>query len=518
MSRVLLRGGIVHSPVAPHATAMCVDGTTIAWVGDEGGADHFADNADSVLDLAGRFVGPAFVDAHTHAAQTGLRAESLDLSSSRSLAAALDSVEQYARSTTGPVVLGFGWDETHWPEGRPFTRAEVDRAVGDRVAYLARVDVHSAVVSSGFVAKAPQLRALDGWAEDGRVSRSAHHCARDLTNELLPPGQRREAIRRGLQMAAAAGVGAVHEIGAPHLSRPSDFATIAELSGEEPLPTVVGYWGELGAVDTARELGCVGAAGDLCVDGALGSRTAATSEPYADTDSRGHLYLDAEQVCGHVVACTRARLQAGFHCIGDRAVAAVLDGLRQAATIVGVQPMVQARHRLEHLEMLDVADIATLRELGVVASVQPAFDAAWGGAAGMYAARLGVDRALAMNPLRSLVDAGVALAFGSDTPVTPFDPWGGVRAAVWHHNREQRIPAEAAFAAHTRGGWHAARGDGAGVLEPGAAATYAVWDSPGPVDAGPAPLPTLAPDLPLPGCARTVVKGHVVYEVEGALA
>ena len=518
MSRVLLRRGIVHSPTAPAATAMCVDGATIAWLGDERGAEHFADNADSVVDLGGRFVGPAFVDAHIHAAQTGLRAESLDLSPTPSLVAALDSVERYARTTTEPVLLGFGWDETRWPEARPFTRAEVDRAVGQRVAYLARVDVHSAVVSSAFLAKAPQLRTLDGWDEDGRVSRAAHHCARDLTNELMPPGQRREAIGRGLRTAAAAGVGAVHEIGAPHLSRRSDFATIAELSREAPLPTVVGYWGELGAVDTAKELGCIGAAGDLCVDGALGSRTAATSQPYADAAGSGHLYVDAEQVCEHVVACTRAGLQAGFHCIGDRAVATAIDGLRQAATIVGVQPMVQARHRLEHLEMLDVADIATLRELGVVASVQPAFDAAWGGATGMYAARLGAERALAMNPFRSLVDAGVVLAFGSDTPVTRVDPWGGVRAAVWHHNAGQRIPAAAAFAAHTRGGWHAARRDGAGVLEPGAAATYAVWDVPGALDAGSPPLPDLAPDLPLPTCARTVVEGHVVHEVEGALA
>ena len=65
----------------------------------------------------------------------------------------------------------------------------------------------------------------------------------------------------------------------------------------------------------------------------------------------------------------------------------------------------------------------------MVASVQPAFDAAWGGAAGMYAERLGVDRAAGCNPLADLVDAGVAVALGSDAPVTSLDPWGGIAAA-----------------------------------------------------------------------------------------
>src|SRR3712207_9263777 len=69
---------------------------------------------------------------------------------------------------------------------------------------------------------------------------------------------------------------------------------------------------------------------------------------------------------------------------------------------------------------------------GMVASVQPAFDAAWGGDAGMYAARLGVDLALDTNPFADLADAGVALALGSDAPVTPLAPWGGGHAAAAH--------------------------------------------------------------------------------------
>ena len=139
-----------------------------------------------------------------------------------------------------------------------------------------------------------------------------------------------------------------------------------------------------------------------------------------------------------------------------------------------------ARHRVEHAELLTPAHIAAMAALGVVASVQPAFDARWGGARrACTPSRLGADRARGMNPFAALAAAGVALALGSDAPVTPLDPWGTVRAAVAHRTPGSGLSARAAFSAHTRGGWRAARVEGAGELAPGAPATFAVWDLPG---------------------------------------
>ncbi|MCZ1011377.1 amidohydrolase family protein [Streptomyces lydicus] len=90
---------------------------------------------------------------------------------------------------------------------------------------------------------------------------------------------------------------------------------------------------------------------------------------------------------------------------------------------------------------------------------------------GMYAARLGAERAATLNPYAALLQAGVPLALGSDSPVTPLDPWGTVRAAVFHRTRAHGISARAAFTAHTRGGWRAIGRDDAGVLVPGAPPT-----------------------------------------------
>jgi len=526
--RILMRGGSVYSVSDPHATAIAIEGDSVVWVGDDAGAEHYVDGAAEVVDLDGRLVTPAFVDAHVHLAQTGMSLVSVDLSSARSRTEALDLLSAYAGSVEDTLVQGFAWDETRWPGGAPFTRELVDRAVGDRPAYLCRVDVHSAVISSALLTRLPQVRDIDGWDETGWVSREAHHFVRGSVQRMLTDEERTAAIRRALDHAAARGIAAVHELGAPHLSVPEDFAALRGLGA---VPEVYGYWGELHEPELARRLGCLGAAGDLCVDGAVGSRTAAMTRPYLDGDTCGHRYLDVDDVRDHVVACTRADLQAGFHCIGDDAVQTVLEGFRAAEKVVGKDALVWARHRLEHVEMPDADGIATMAELGIVASVQPMFDAWWGGPNGLYSQRLGA-RAEAMNPYGDMARAGVVLAFGSDAPVTPFDPWGAVRAAALHHNTEQRLTVRAAFSAHTRGGWRAIRRDDGGVLHPGSPATLAVWEVPSELTvqtpdervaawstdprAGVPVLPSLRPGEDLPTCHRTYSAGTLIYDHERA--
>ena len=80
MTRILLRNGYVHTPADPHATALCVEDGTVVWTGDDDASVHFEDGATRVVDLAGRLVTPAFVDAHAHLAQTGFAATGVDLS------------------------------------------------------------------------------------------------------------------------------------------------------------------------------------------------------------------------------------------------------------------------------------------------------------------------------------------------------------------------------------------------------------------------------------------------------
>jgi hypothetical protein len=497
--RTTLYRGRVHAPGTPDA--LLVRDGEIAWVG----AAADAGPADSTVDTGGRLITPAFVDAHVHATSTGLALLGLDLTDAVSLADVLDRVERATRAAGGRPLLGHGWDETRWPERRAPTLAELDRASYGSLVYLSRVDVHSAAVSSALLAAVPEARQLPGFQPSGHLTRDAHHAVRRAARDTMTLGQRRDYQRAALQRAAALGIGAVHELAGPDLSGTDDLLGVLELSHTEPLPTVFGYWGEPGpsGVDTARELGALGAAGDLFADGSIGSHTACFRESYVDAPGEhGHAYLSADQIREHVVLCSRAGLQAGFHAIGDAAVAAVADGMVAAAAEVGEEAFRAAGHRVEHLELVPAESAQALGRLGVVASVQPAFDELWGGSSGLYTDRLGVERSLASNPLARLAAAGMPLAFGSDAPVTPLAPWEGVRAAVHHHAPESRVDAETAFAAHTAGGWAAAHRAG-GVLRPGLPAHLAVWDT------------DRFPDLtgPLPVCTRTVAAGRTIWAV-----
>ncbi|WBB68776.1 amidohydrolase family protein [Micromonospora sp. WMMD812] len=511
----LYRGGVLHCPADPSATALLVSDGRISWLG----ADGDAPAADRVVDLAGALVTPAFVDAHVHATDTGLALSGLDLSGVRSAGELLEAVAGFAAGLPADaVVLGHGWDESSWPAPELPDAAAVDRAAGGRRVYLSQASIHSALVSSALLAAVPEVAAAAGYDASGWLRRDAHHVVRAAAFASVTRPQRVAAQRAALAHAASLGIAAVHECGGPEISDEQDFTGLLGISGAG-LPEVYGYWGELGGAARARELGAVGAGGDLFADGALGSRTAHVSEPYRDGDSCGHGYVSAEQVREHLVDCAAHGLQGGFHAIGDAAIGTVLEGFAAAAETLGVERLRAARHRVEHAEIMSKRLIAGFVEYGIVASMQPAFDRLWGGAGRMYESRLGLDRSLASNPMGAMHSVGVALAFGSDSPVTPLDPWGSVRAAAAHHNPSQRMSVRAAFAAHTRGGWRAVHLDNEGVLALGAPATFAVWSTPAGVERG---LPVLlaedpeargpADPTPLPVCRRTVLRGDVIYE------
>ncbi|MFG1656680.1 amidohydrolase [Micromonospora chersina] len=517
----LYRGGVLHCPADPSATALLVRDGRIAWLG----ADADAPAADRVVELGGALVTPAFVDAHVHATDTGLALSGLDLSAVRSASGLLEAVGAFAAALPADaVVLGHGWDESSWAEPALPDAAALGRAAGGRKVYLSQASIHSALVSAALLAACPDAAAAAGYDPSGWLRRDAHHVVRAAAFASVTRAQRVAAQRRALEHAASLGIAAVHECGGPDISDEEDFTGLLGISGAG-VPEVYGYWGELLGAAKARELGAVGAGGDLFADGALGSRTAHVSAAYLDGEpgACGHGYVSAEQVRDHLLDCAAHGVQGGFHAIGDAAIGTVLEGFAQAAQKVGVDRLRAARHRIEHAEIMSKRLIAGFVEYGIVASMQPAFDRLWGGAGRMYESRLGLSRSLESNPMGAMHGVGVALAFGSDSPVTPLDPWGSVRAAAAHHNPVQRMSVRAAFAAHTRGGWRAVHLDNEGVLALGAPATFAVWDTPAGVERG---LPVLQAEdpeargaddpTPLPVCRATVLRGDVIYQ-EGSL-
>jgi predicted amidohydrolase YtcJ len=526
----LLVNGRVHSTSHPDATAMAVRDGVVVWLGSDDVARHQFTRAD-VVDLEGGFVAPAFVDSHIHLTATGLTLTGLDLRASTSRPHCLQLIADYAAAHPGQPLWGHGWDESSWPETTAPTTADLDAVLGDRPAYLARVDVHSALASTGLRERVSGLASSAGFDAQRPLVGDAHHAVRAAARALLTDGQRADARLAALDALAAHGIVAAHECAGPQIGGLDDWHELRALSAHGV--EVIGYWGEaVTSPAQARtlldETGAAGLAGDLFVDGALGSRTAWLHNPYDDAAHRGTCYVDGETVAAHLRACTEAGVTAGFHVIGDAAVSSAVAALEQVVDDLGVPAVARCGHRLEHLEMVTADQAAKLGAWGVMASMQPNFDALWGGRDGMYARRLGIDRAGRLNPFALLASQGVALAFGSDAPVTGLDPWATIRAAVHHQTPDSSISARAAFAAATRGGWRAggAPDELIGSLVPGAAASYAVWDvgelevsvpsdavrrwSTDPRSRVPV-LPRLGPTESLPRCRQTVHRGAVIH-------
>ncbi|MBE4720197.1 amidohydrolase [Pseudarthrobacter sp. AB1] len=479
---VLYRNGSVYTAADPFATAMLVDGDTVAWVGSEQAASSIADSSMEIIDLHGALVAPGFVDSHVHLTETGIALGSLQLGGMRSARQLLDAVA--AAKGDGPL-LGHGWDESTWEDPALPAAEELELAAGGRSVFLARVDAHSALVSSSLAAAAG-LGGLDGYTTGSQVKRAAHTAARQEARRL-PEASLLAYQRRALTEAAENGYVALAEMAAPHIGGVSDLrlaATWNTASGEA-MPEILPYWGELAtSEEQARALlddlgvSVRGLAGDLNIDGSIGSRTAALRAGYSDaTGERGNLYVSAEQAGAHLAACSLLGIQGGFHVIGDAGLDAALEALEIAAADVGEQRIRAAGHRFEHVELADADAVQQLARYAVTVSAQPGFDAAWGSDGGMYAQRLG-SRSRSMNPYASFYAAGVPISFGSDSPVTPLRPWSSVRACLEHHNHAERISARAAFLGHTRAGWRAAKYHNpmAGQLVPGAPASFAVWE------------------------------------------
>ncbi|WP_346925058.1 amidohydrolase family protein [uncultured Arthrobacter sp.] len=482
----LYRNGSVYTAADPFATAMLVDGDTVAWVGSEQAATSIADSSMEVIDLHGALLAPGFVDSHTHLTETGIALDSLQLSGVRSARELLDAVAGFcaSASSAGGTVLGHGWDETQWADPALPTHEELERAAGGRPVYLSRVDVHSALVSTSLAAAAG-LDGTGGSGAGGQVKLAAHTAAR-LAARRLPAAALRRYQQRALAEAAANGYVALAEMAAPHIGSTEDLQLAAAWNtGPDAVPEILPYWGELAtSADHARSIldglgvPVLGLAGDLNVDGSIGSRTAALRADYTDAPGeRGNLYLSVAEAAAHLAACSLLGVQAGFHVIGDAGLDAALDALDLAAAEVGEQKVRAAGHRLEHVELADAESISRLARYSVTVSAQPGFDAAWGGDAGLYRQRLG-DRQNGMNPFASFYAAGVPICFGSDSPVTPLRPWASVRACLQHNNPAEQISARAAFLGHTRAGWRGARyrNPMAGQLVPGAPASFAVWE------------------------------------------
>jgi len=523
MTKILIHGGSIYAPGNPDATSAVIDGNHFAWIGDRISSTAFVADVDYVLDFEDAFIAPGFVDAHVHLSATGLLYSECNLRDSGSATQALTTLRDFVQKNNPEVVYAHGWDDTNWLDKGLFTQNAIDQIVGRRFAYLSRVDLHSAMCST-YLLESVQVPANE---IAGLVHKSSHAQVREFVLRHLSSQQRSDAIEFALKQASANGIVSVHENGGPSVSGEQDFLSVNKVAQRNDVPRIFSYWADQD-LDRVKSIGAYGSAGDLCIDGSIGSQTALISSPYEGTDSKGSEYLSQEQISRHLVDCTTAGIQAGFHAIGDRAIDMVSTGIAQAIAKCGIVAVRTLRHRVEHALLASAESLKVFANAGVILSMQPNFTHLWGHENGMYEQNLGRQRAQATNPFFEALNMGIVLAFGTDSPVTAMNPWQTLKAATTHPNPSQRLSMRAAFVAHTRGGWRAVHDDESGVIALGAPAHFTVWnvqsfepDEDNEVVAswstdarsGMPALPNLSSDLP--SAVLTVLSGHAIFDPNG---
>lgn len=452
-AQTLFHNGHFHdSDPGMAATAMLVDaGGRIAGLGSMESLRDLAAGAERV-DLGGGHVLPGLIDAHGHLLNLGFALLSADLVGADSKDEVLARLRAFeARLPEGAWLTGRGWDQNRWPGAQFPTAADLDAAFPGRPVWLRRIDGHAGWANSAAMALAGRDLSGDWQPEGGRILRDADgratgvfiDAAMTLVGSAEPApdeATRLRALELALAEASRLGLTGVHDAGVSL----DTLALLRRLADQDRLPLRVYAMadGDAEALDWLCREGRYRHPGGrlemrsvkLYMDGALGSRGAALLRDYSDEPgNRGLLVTPAERIEAAVAKAARCGIQANTHAIGDRGNRIVLDIYARVLAGGGDD----ARFRIEHAQVVDGRDIPRFAELGVIASMQPIHatsDMPWA------QARLGRGRLSGAYAWQRLAGKGTRLAFGSDFPVEPVNPWFGLHAAVTRQDANGRPP------------------------------------------------------------------------------
>jgi predicted amidohydrolase YtcJ len=483
------------------------------------------------VDMAGRTVLPGLIDAHGHVFGLGAMLTQLDLSATTSLQQALGAIADYARANPqGAWLRGRGWNQENWKLGRFPTAKELDGVVGERPVWLERVDGHAgwansrALALAGITDKTPDpaggkiVRDADGHATGVLVD-----AAKGLMEKVLPQPTEQEGrvmLDRALQKMASVGLTGAHDAGITvaqdKLYR--DYADHGKLTAR--IYAMIGGTGP--DFDQLSKNGPVNSYGKdmyalravkLYSDGALGSRGAALLAPYSDDPhSHGLLFHSNQEIDAMIAKAMKKGYQVNVHAIGDAGNKQILDVFaKEIPANRAKNGGNELRHRIEHAQVVALADIPRFKSIGIIPSMQPTHATS---DKNMAEQRIGAKRMEGAYAWRTFLQQGSRIACGSDFPVEAPNPFFGIHAAVTRQDAggqpiagwypEQEMSLKEAFRCFTLDAAYAGHQEKTlGSLEVGKYADFIVIDR---------DLFKMSPyDIYKTGVLETWVAGHQVY-------
>lgn len=513
---LLLLNGRVQTmdPAQPFAQAVAATGGKITYVGPADCAPCGPDTR--VIDCAGRTVLPGFVESHLHLVLGGAELAHLQLGGVTGLAPVAARFHDYAvQHPDAPLLLAQGGDYDIF--GKPTRRQDLDAIIADRPVAIMAADHHTVwantmalreagvlhgatmphgheVVLAADGTATGELREFEAFAPILALGGEAHLYLGISTGEDPSPWPTAEQfeqdiakLRRGLGHCARHGITSAVNMDGNHytLSLLEEAQSRDALTVRVKVPFHFKPHMKLADLDRATTM-AARAQGDwvlsgfvkFFMDGVVDSRTAAMLRPYPDTD--GHcadLLFSPDRFAEIATEVDRRGLQIAVHAIGDAAVRCTLDGIATARRTNGPNDL---RHRIEHIELIDRADIGQFADLGVTASVQPVHaPGALDFPLEPTMTVIGWDRAADAYLCRDLAEAGARIAFASDWPVTDISVLRGIKAALtrptYAGGTDQRLDLDATLYAYTAGGAYAAGMDHlTGTLKIGMAADIVV--------------------------------------------
>jgi len=450
-----------------NGTVLTIDdnNTVVNWIaakdgriidlGCGGGYNQYLKTTGEAVDLMGKTVLPGFYDSHVNLVQTGLNILSLNLSEIRCMDELFSIIRHKASQLPeGEMIRGIGFDELKLIEKKLPNRYELDRCAPNNPVWISRVDYHTSIVNSLALHMLNLPFNLEGIVRDGRSLPNGQLTGRAsalVRSHML--GRTSEAeiskgVHKALNLAIENGITSVNAVegGFTFHDKLAEFM----LENKNSFPIDITLFYQTVNVERILSKGLKRIGGTIFLDGSFGSRTAALAEPYSDDSSKsGTLYFSQEELNSFILDAHRNDLQIAVHAIGSKAIEQALTAYEHAQAIY---PRKDPRHRIEHFEMPTDEHIQRAIALGLVASVQPTYEYLWGGAGKMYETRLGEARRKRTNPFNKYIKAGLIVAGGSDSDLTPMNPLLGIYSAVNHPTDEYAISVEDAIKLFTING------------------------------------------------------------------